>query len=153
MKIINPASNYYNKFSTAKVTPNKGGAADSVKFSGSSESKPATGMTASLESLANMSYGGKSSAGVTNLACDIYKMGNSSVYAALSHAQKSGISKFLDSETDLSEVYVYASENVEVDSTTLADFAAHDPAAASNFGASRTVINQNMSDGLIGSSR
>lgn len=121
MKIINPASSYYNKFSTARVSPIKGSAAESAKAAGSADSKPATGMTASLDSLANMSYGGKTSAGVINLASDIYKMGNSNIYAALSNAQKTGISKFLESETDLSEVYAYAGENIEFDSETLAD--------------------------------
>lgn len=115
MKIINPASSYYNKFSTARISPAKGGAAESAKSPGASDSKAATGMTASLDSLANMSYGGKSSAGVANLASDIYKMGNSNIYAALSQAQKSGISKFIESETDLSEILVYAGENVDPD--------------------------------------
>lgn len=122
MKIINPASSYYNKFSTAKISPLKGGEADHAKAAGSSDNKPATGMTASLESLANMSYGGKTSAGIANLASDIYKMGHSNIYAALSQAQKTGISKFLDSETDMSDVLIYAGENIEFDSETLADY-------------------------------
>ncbi len=126
MKIITPASNYFNKFSNAKTTANKAGGPDAAGGSGAPGVAKATGITSTLEELARMDPNSQDSPGsVSSYTRDIYKLSNSSVYAALSQAQKSGINKFLSNETDLSEVIVYMGDGND-NSEAASDLAALD---------------------------
>ena len=128
MKIINPASGYYNKYTTAKTAAGKADSAASAKNGGPAAAEKPTGITNTLELLASLGNDnqGKTTS-VSSYARDIYQLGQSSLYATLSESQKNGIKEFLKDETDLSEVYVYSGENVEIDSETLAKAIEADP--------------------------
>ena len=116
MKIINPASSYYNKYTTAKTAAGKADSAAAAKNGGPASADKATGITNSLELLASLGNDnqGKTTS-VSSYARDIYQLGQSNLYATLSESQKNGIKEFLNGETDLSEVYVYSGDNVEID--------------------------------------
>lgn len=131
MKIINPAANYYNKFTAGKAPVGKAEAAAAARAvgQGGADDQP-SGITNSLELLASMGDDASPTAGLNNYARDLYQLGQSSLYATLSEFQKNGFKEFLKNEGDLADVLVYSSENVEIDPETLARAVKDDPALA-----------------------